>query len=90
MIYRPKKLCLIIIHRNTIHILDMSCCYKHQQQRYHNENTKICVFIHHMYVNILFPPRKAIPVMFERITTHYQTLQTWISYNATRYHNFNA
>ena len=28
--------------------------------------------------------------MFERVTTHYQTLQTWIGHDATRYHNFNA
>ena len=27
---------------------------------------------------------------FERFTTHYQTLQTWIDVNATRYHNLNA
>ena len=30
MIYLPKKFCLIIIHTNTIHILDMSCCHKYQ------------------------------------------------------------
>ena len=28
--------------------------------------------------------------MFERVTTYYQTLKTWIDHNATRYHNFNA
>ena len=28
--------------------------------------------------------------MFERVTTHYQTLQSWTGHNATRYHNFNA
>ena len=26
----PKKVCLIIIHRNTTHILNMSYCHKHQ------------------------------------------------------------
>ena len=26
----------------------------------------------------------------ERVTTHYQTLQTWIDHKATRYHNLNA
>ena len=26
MIYLPKQVCLIIIHRNTTHILDMPCC----------------------------------------------------------------
>ena len=33
MIYIPKQVCLIIIHRNTTHILDMPCCHKHQQQK---------------------------------------------------------
>ena len=90
MIYLPKKVCLIIIHRNTTHILDMSYYHKHQQQRYHYENTKMCMFIHYMCVDIPFPLTKSIPFMFEPITTHYQTLQTWISYNATRYHKFNT
>ena len=57
------------------------------QQMYHNENTKICMFIRYVYVDILFPRIKAIPVMFERVTTHYQTLQTWIDHNATHYFN---
>ena len=48
------------------------------------------MFIHYNYVDILFPLTKAIPIMSERVTTHYQTLWTWIGYNATRYHNFNA
>ena len=26
----------------------------------------------------------------ERVATHYNTLQTWIGHNATRYHSFNA
>ena len=43
-----------------------------------------------MYVDILFPLTKAIPIMSERVTTHYQTLQTWIVHNATLDHNFNA
>ena len=63
---------------------------KIQQQSYHNENTKICMFIHYMYVDILLPLVKAILIMFERVTTHYQTLQTWIGHDATRYHNLNA
>ena len=36
IVYLPKKVCLIIIHRNTAQILDMCCCHKHQQQRYHD------------------------------------------------------
>ena len=68
----------------------MSSCHKHQQQRYHNENNKSCMFIHYMYVDVFFPLTKAIPIMFEHDTTHYQTLQTSISHDATRYHNFNA
>ena len=48
------------------------------------------MFMHCMCVDILFPPTKAIPIKFERVTTHYQTLQTWIGHNSTRYHNFNA
>ena len=42
-----------------------------------------------MYVNIFFPLTKVIPIMFEHtniITTYYQTLQTWIGHDATRYH----
>ena len=45
----------------------MSCCYKHQQQRYRHENAKICIFIH--YIHIIFPLTKSIPIMFERVTT---------------------
>ena len=48
------------------------------------------MFIHYMYADIRFPLTKAIPIMFERVTTHYQTLWTWIGHYATRYHNFNA
>ena len=66
----------------------MSCCHKHQQQMYHNENTKICMFTHNMYVDILFAPTKAIPIMFERVTTHYQTPQTWVGHNTTHYRTF--
>ena len=43
-----------------------------------------------MYVDVFFPLTKAIPIMFEHGTTHYQTLQTWIGHDATRCHNFNA
>ena len=85
-----KKVCLIIIYRNTAYILDVSCYRNHQQQSYHNENTKTCIFIHDMYVDILFLLTKAIPFMFECVTTHYQTLQTYIDHDAMRYHNFNA
>ena len=54
----------------------MSSYHKHQQQRYHNESTKIQMFIHYMYVGILFPLTKAISIMFELVTTHFQTLET--------------
>ena len=43
-----------------------------------------------MYLDILFPVTKAIPVMFERVSRYYQTLKTWIDNNAMRYHKFNA
>ena len=76
MIYLSKKVFLIIIHRKTKNLLDMSCVHKHQQQRYNNENTKICMFIHYMYIDILFPLAKAIQIMFERVTAQYQTLNT--------------
>ena len=52
--------------------------------------TEICMFITYISVNILFPLTKAIPIMFERVTTHYETLPTWIGHNATRYSNSNA
>ena len=48
------------------------------------------MLIHYMYVDVFFPLTKAIPIMFEQVTTHYQTLQTWIGHDATCYHNFNA
>ena len=48
------------------------------------------MYIHTLYVDILFALIKAIPIMFEGITTYYQTLKTWIGHNATRYHKFYA
>ena len=70
----------------------MSCCHQHQQQSYHDENTKICMFttLYVRYVDILFSLTKSIPIMFEHVTKHYQTLQTWMGHDATRYYNFNA
>ena len=70
MIKLPEKVYVVIIHGNPKHILDMSYCLKHHQQMYHNENTKICISIHYIYVDILFTLIKAIPIMFERITTY--------------------
>ena len=90
MIYLPKKVCLIIIHRNTTNALDMFCCHKHQQQRYHKENTKICMLMHCMYVDILFLLTKTSNYVWTCYITHYQTLQTWVGHNKTRDHNFNA
>ena len=60
----------------TQQILDMSCCYQLQQQSYYNENTNIRMFtiLYVCYVDILFPLIKTIPIMFERVSTHYQTL----------------
>ena len=46
------------------------------------------MFIHSMYVDRIFPLTKDIPIMLERVITHYQTLQIRIGYNATRYHHF--
>ena len=43
-----------------------------------------------MYVDAFFPLTKAIPIMFEHVTTHYQTPQTWIGHDATRHHNFST
>ena len=48
------------------------------------------MFLHYIYVDILFPLTKAILIMFKHVTTHYKTLQTWIDHNATSYHNFNV
>ena len=68
----------------------MFCCHKNHQQKYNNKHTKICMFIQYRYVNILFSLTKVIPVIFEKVTSYYQTLQTWIGHNARRYHNLNA
>ena len=56
-------------------------------KRNHNQNTKILMFIHYMYVDILFLLKKPIPIMSGRVTIHYQTLWTWIGHNATYYRN---
>ena len=85
MIYLLKKVCLIIIHTDTTHILDMPCCYHHHQQSHHSENTKMW-----MLIDILLPLKKVIPIMFERVTRHYKTLQTFIgqriNITSTRYY----
>ena len=41
-------------------------------------------------VHIHFAESKAIPVIFEHLASHYQTLETWIGHNATHYSNLNA
>ena len=48
------------------------------------------LLIHYVCVDTLFPLEKTIPIMFERIITHYQSLQTWIGHNATHYSILNA
>ena len=59
----------------------MFCCHKHHQHFAHT----LCVC-----VDTLFPLEKAIPIMFECIIIHYQSLQTWIGHNATHYYILNA
>ena len=90
MIYPPKQVCLIIIHRNTSHIPDCPAVISISNTRSHNKSTKTCMFIHYMYADILFPLTKANPIIFERVTTHYQTLRIWIGHDAWRYHNLSA
>ena len=41
-------------------------------------------------VDILFALSKHILIIFEKHVTHYQTLETWIGHNATRYLILNA
>ena len=41
-------------------------------------------------VDITFTQSKAIPIIFEHLATHYQTLETRIGHNATRYPNLNV
>ena len=41
-------------------------------------------------MDILFAISKAILIIFEKHATHYQTLETWIGHNATRYPILNA
>ena len=65
----------------------MPCVHKHEQQRYNNEKTKKCLYTICMLYT--FPLTKAIPIMFERVITHYQTLHAWIGHNAvTHYRTF--
>ena len=40
------------------------------------------------YVDILFHLTKAIPIRLQQVTSYYQTLQTWIGHNVTRYYNY--
>ena len=82
----------------------MSCCHKQQQQRYHNEITKTCIFIG--YISVMFEHVSHITklcknglAMTQRVTitstryhTGYHTFSlslTWIGHNAKCYHNFN-
>ena len=39
------------LNQHTTHPLHMSYSHKHQQQWYHNENTKLCMFMHYMYAD---------------------------------------
>ena len=41
-------------------------------------------------VDIFFALSKPIPIIFEHLATHYQTLETWIGHNASRYPNLKA
>ena len=82
-----------IIHRNTTNVLDMTCCHNHQRNK--SINIKILKYVcsYTIYIGwCTFPLTKVIPIMFERVTTQYQTLQTWIDRNAkcyrTPYHTF--
>ena len=36
-------------------------------------------------VDLLFALSKALLIIFEKLATHYQALETWIGHNATRY-----
>ena len=46
----PKKVSVITIYRNKTHLINIAYFIKqkHQQQRYNNENTEICMLIYHM------------------------------------------
>ena len=47
------------------------------------------MYVHTLYVYwYIFLLTKVIPNMFEHVTTHYQTLETWIGHNAMRFYNF--
>ena len=41
-------------------------------------------------VNTLFALSKAIPITFEHLATHYQTLETLMGHDTTHYPNLNA
>ena len=41
-------------------------------------------------VDIIIALSKAILIIFEKLATHNQTLETWIGHNATHYPNLNA
>ena len=43
-----------------------------------------------MFEKLTYPSVKCNFSRFERVTIHYQTLQTWICLNVSRYHNLNT
>ena len=85
MIFLPKQVCLTIIHKNTTHILDISISRI-------GILMEILKYVCSYTICILnfFPSNKSLSNYVERVTTHYQTLQTRIGQNASRYLNLNA
>ena len=65
----PKESVWLSFVETQHNLLGILCCYKPQKQVYDNENTKICIFIRQMYIDILFSLAKAISLMFDCVTT---------------------
>ena len=94
MVMRCIMSCLCLFnHYSQKHNIQISPrCQKHHQQRYHNEITIIYMFIHSMYVDILFLLTKAIPIIFEGVTNitklckYGQAIIQRVTITSTRYH----
>ena len=83
-----QKVCLIIIHINTTHILDISCCYKDQQ----GIIMKIVKYLLSYYCMPIyfFLWQKTFQLCLNVLPHITKLCKTWIGHDATRYYNFNA
>ena len=86
MIYFPKKVFLIIIHKSTTHILDMSHCQQHQQKSFRNENTKIYMFIFCSLQQKPFQLCLNVSSQITKLYKHGQVMMQCVTITSTHYY----